>query len=453
VTGVALLGLRFASWGEVAFAAAVALPLAFFGYCALYLWRLLLAAWPARHQVPRRVSPLRPASGAAAERSAAAGLSGAQAAAEARKARFTLLIPAHNEELLLGEVLEALQCLDYPRSAYRIVVIADNCSDRTAEIARAQGALALERCDTQRIGKGYALEWALHTLLCAESAAPAALRAAADCDAVVILDADTKVAPDLLQAFETGLAAGQKVMQARYDVLNADEGWRARLMTCALGLAHLVKPLGRERRGLSDGLKGNGMCFAREVVAQVPWSGESITEDIEYTLRLCRAGYRVAFVPGATVWAQMPTTGAQAATQRTRWEGGRYRLLRNVAPQLLVEGVRKRDRILWDRAMELIIPPFAEMFALPALFLCVCLVAAHTLGWTWAARLGWGWAGVLALQAGYLIGGLWVARVPARIGLSLLAAPFYIGWKFGLYAVMAVRGSAGGWQRTERHKL
>lgn len=427
-------------------------PLVFWTVCALYLWRLLLAAAPARGQVPELQPPALPAE--------TPGETGPMCA-EARfgnrtdSARFVLLIPAHNEELLLGAALDALHGLDYPRDAYRVLVIADNCTDRTAEIARAHGAAVLVRFDTVRIGKGYALETALQTLLCPQSNDPMTveLRGLSDFDAVVVLDADTVVAPNLLTVFAEGLAAGHRAMQARYDVLNAEESWRSRLMTCALALAHVVKPLGRERLGLSDGLKGNGMCFAREVVERVPWSGESITEDIEYTLRLCRAGYRVAFTPGATVWAQMPTTGAQAVSQRKRWEGGRYRLLVTVAPRLLREGLQKRSRILLDRAIELIIPPFAEMFAVPVALCGVCTLAAALFGWRSAGWLAWGWAAVLVLQAGYLVGGLWLARVPARVAAAILRAPFYILWKFGVYAVMAVRGSAGGWKRTERRKL
>lgn len=438
----------FASWAEAAFVGIMLIPLAFCGYCALYLLRLLLAAVPARGQVSALTLPENDSAGVGAIDGEARLES-----ASAGRARFAILIPAHNEELVLEAALKGLRRLDYPRAAYRVVVIADNCADRTAAIAREQGAIALERFDTVQRGKGYALEWALQALLCAQEAADSPLASIADFEAVLILDADTLVSANLLTAFESGLKAGHKAMQARYDVLNANESWRTKLMTCALALAHVVKPLGREQCKLSDGLKGNGMCFAREVVEQVPWSGESITEDIEYTLRLCRAGVRVAFLPNAAVWAQMPTTGSQSVSQRKRWEGGRYRLLFSVAPRLLREGIRKRDRILRDRAMELIIPPFAEMFAVPVALLLVCALAGRLLAWKWASGLALAWAGVLAIQFVYLAGGLRVARVPSSVAMSLLYAPFYIVWKFGVYAVMALTGSAGGWKRTERRKM
>jgi cellulose synthase/poly-beta-1,6-N-acetylglucosamine synthase-like glycosyltransferase len=434
----------FTGPAEMLFFALLLGPLLFFLFCALYLWRLLLAAAIWRRQIAQ-LNP--PTEGNRA-------LNVRQAARTSESERFfVVLIPAHNEELLIGKVVDSLAHLDYPETSYQVIVIADNCTDRTAALAREHGAIALERFNTELIGKGYALEWGLERLFRAREERNDALYRAADFDAVLILDADTLVSPNLLQEFATGLRAGHQAMQARYEVLNLDASWRTRLMGCALALAHIVKPLGRERLGLSDGLKGNGMCFAREVVERIPWSGASITEDIEYTLRLCRAGVRIAFLPGAAVWAQMPTTGEQATSQRKRWEGGRYRLLFTVAPALLWEGICRRSRILCDRSAELIIPPFAEMFAIPVLFLLISALAGYGGNWQSARYLAWAWGIVLLLQAGYLAGGLWVARVPAYIALTVLRAPFYILWKFGVYAIMGARRSSGGWKRTERREF
>jgi cellulose synthase/poly-beta-1,6-N-acetylglucosamine synthase-like glycosyltransferase len=453
ITGIDWAGLHFASWFEVVFALLMGIPLAFFAMCILYLFRLLFAAAMSRKQVALLERP-----GAGSETPVTpTGKTQIDARtpiiASSDHRRFAVLIPAHNEELLLGAVLDSLHDLDYPRGYYHLIVIADNCTDRTAAIARDHGAVTLERCNRDLIGKGYALEWALQRLLKPHDVEPDDLREAAGFDAVVILDADTVVSRNMLRAFDDALQAGNHAAQVRYDVLNTAESWRTRLMSCALALAHVVKPLGREYFKLSDGLKGNGMCFSREVVEQVPWSGESITEDIEYTLRLCRAGYRIAFLPQAAVWAQMPTTGAQATSQRKRWEGGRYRLLFTVGPGLLVESWRSRNRLLRDRAFELIIPPFAEMFALPILLMTLCLILGVLAGWRLVMTLALIWSIILAAQAIYLFVGMWVARMPISVSLSLLYAPVYIAWKFGVYALMAVTRSAGGWKRTERHEL
>jgi 1,2-diacylglycerol 3-beta-glucosyltransferase len=357
--------------------------------------------------------------------------------------RFCALIPAHNEELLIGTILDRLHTVEYPAESYRVVVIADNCSDGTAAAARARGAEVLERTDAVRRGKGYALEWALARLL------PDPRRF----DAFLILDADSVLSANFLAAMNAALAQGHEAIQGRYDVLNVYEGWRTRLMACALALAHYVKPLGRKRWGLSDGLKGNGMCFSRAALERVAWSGESITEDIEYTLRLVLAGVRVEFAPEAVVRAQMPTTGRQAATQRQRWEGGRYALLKR-AFGLLWQGIRCRRMTVVDRAVELIIPPFGELFALPVVFVAGAALWNRFAPGSETARWAlWGWSGVLAAELVYLTAGLLIARVPAAVAASLLFAPFYIVWKLGVYAAMIVRRGAGGWNRTERQRM
>lgn len=354
-----------------------------------------------------------------------------------------LLIPAHNEELVLGPVLESHADLDYPEALRPIFVIADNCTDGTATVAASKRAEVLERSDPQLRGKGYALAWALERLLAERP----------DIAAFVILDADSVLSRNFLRVMNAELDRGSLVVQARYDVLNAEESWRTRMMACALALAHHVRPLGRMVLGLSDGLKGNGMLFARSVLQRHRWSGTSITEDIEYTLRLVRDGIRIIYVPDAQVSAQMPTTARQASTQRQRWEGGRYALARAGIP-LLLRSLRRGDFRAADRAMELLIPPFAELLALPTVFLAAAAVwslfAPPSAGFLAVAAA---WMAVLVVAGLYLAVGLAVARVPWRVASSLAFGPIYVPWKLGLLLAMALRGGAGGWKRTERRAL
>ncbi|MFS8068599.1 MAG: glycosyltransferase family 2 protein, partial [Byssovorax sp.] len=239
--------------------------------------------------------------------------------------RFDIVVPAHDEEAGIAATIGSLRALDYPADRYRILVIADNCTDATARVAADAGALVIERQDAAQRGKGYALALAFAQVERDDVA-----------DAVVVIDADSLVSPDLLRAFARRFAAGESVLQAAYGGRSPDSSWRSRLMVIALALFHGVRSLGRERLGLSAGLRGNGMGFSREVLRRVPARAFSIVEDVEYGIALAKAGYRVGYVHGAQVLGDMAPPGPAAASQRLRWERGRAALARAEGPGLLL---------------------------------------------------------------------------------------------------------------------
>jgi 1,2-diacylglycerol 3-beta-glucosyltransferase len=369
--------------------------------------------------------------------------------------RFVVLVPAHDEELVLAATLESLNAQDYPRDLYEVVVIADNCTDTTAMIGRMHGVTVWERFSLQERGKGYALDWAMQRLLAGESPA----------DAFVVVDADTWAAPDFLTQAARGLAArtdaqGRCALQGRYGVLNTNDGWRAALMAAAFDLFNHVKPLGRDRLGLSVGLKGNGMIFTHALLTQARWRGDSVTEDIDFGLDLIRDhGVRVGYLPAARVLAQMPATADGAASQRERWEGGRYRLLRTRAIPLLAAGLRQRRWALCDAAFDLMLPPLAELGTL-WLFWAGLIIAGAIGHWlplplAWIISACTGGAALLA----YLLGGLRVSDAPAAAYAALARAPFYAAWKMVLYARRFARPRRAGtppteeWVRTARLPL
>lgn len=377
---------------------------------------------------------------------------------EADLPRIAIIVPAHNEELVLHATLASLKAQRYPAGKSEIVVMADNCTDTTAEIGRATGVTVIERFNKEERGKGYALAEATRQLLARP--APA--------DIFVIVDADTHVDPDFLARMAREVrrradARGRCALQGRYGVLNAGETWRAALMAGAFDLFNHVKPLGRDRLGLSVGLKGNGMAFTRQVLEIAPFSGRSITEDIDYGLDLLRHhGLRVGYVPDALVRAQMPTTAKQAESQRERWEGGRYKLLRERALPLLGEGLRKADRRMIDAAVDLMVPPLAETAAL--LLLWVVLAATGLYFGLLPGASIWLCAGVIAFAGFvlYVLAGFKVAGAPRAAYAALLQAPGYAIWKFALYALKPLRRLSGNgakkaaqagpeeWVRTER---
>ena len=353
-------------------------------------------------------------------------------AADGRQ-RFAILIPAHNEEVLIGRLLDNLQQLDYPRDRYEVCVVADNCDDRTASLAREHGASVFERFSQTERAKGFALRWLLEQLQALGRMY----------DAYIVLDADSVVSANFLRSMEARLAAGSQVIQAHYSVLNASESKLAGLRAAALAAVHYLRPLGRLVLGLSCGLKGNGMCFAAPVIQRFGWDWYTLAEDVEFHLALVRSGVRVDFAPEASVMADMPVTLRQAASQNDRWERGRLQLVREHVPGLIVDGLRRRSLVSLDAAIEQVIPPLSVPFALGML----CLLAAVGLGSPVALALAG--AGLVG-QVVYLLAALALVGAPRSAYVALSAAPNYIAWKLGVYAQALLGARTTQWVRTAR---
>jgi cellulose synthase/poly-beta-1,6-N-acetylglucosamine synthase-like glycosyltransferase len=353
--------------------------------------------------------------------------------------RFAVVVPAHNEAATLPACLAALGALDYPRPRYEVVVVADNCDDGTAAVALAAGARVLTRTDAGRRGKGQALGWAFARLL------PERRH-----DAFVVLDADSRAAPDFLARLDAALSAGASVAQAYCAVGNPHESWRTALMAADMALVHYLRPVGRQALGASADIHGNGFCLTRAVLRQVPWETVSVVEDHEYHVRLLFQGIRGVFVPEAVVFTLMEPTMASARGQELRWEGGHAALARRYVRPLLRTAWARRRGGWWpclDAAVELATPPFALLAAGTA-----AMTALHALWW-WAGGPGLPaglWAGLLAGQAAYVLAGCALARVPLRAYAALLVyGPLYALTKVW-YCLVVARGGAPAWIPTPR---
>ncbi len=373
-----------------------------------YLLLLTIAAWFARRTTPPRQ-----------------GLP---------SSRFVILVPAHNEEQLLPRLLASCQRLDYPRELFSVHVVADNCSDRTAAVARAAGVMVHERFDPEQHGKGHALQWLLERLWA--SGEPH--------DAVVIVDADSDLAPNFLRVMDARLVRGERVIQGYYAVRDPEQAASAAIRAVALIVLHYVRPLGRMVLGGSAGLKGNGMVFAAELLRAHRWTA-SLTEDIEYHMALILAGERAMFAPDAVVEAEMPSSLRAAQTQNERWERGRIEMIRHFVPQLLRTALRRRSFLLFDAAVEQLIPPFAVLSALTLLTLALALLADHQLA------LGLGLFALTA-QIVYVVTGLILTRAPGTVYRALLFTPIFLVWKIWLYVRILLGLKPGRWIRTARNE-
>lgn len=349
-------------------------------------------------------------------------------------ARFAVLIPAHNEQTVIGRLFASLSELSYPRDLIDVAVVADNCADSTAAIARAWGARVFDRQDTEKVGKGYALAWLLDRLS-AEGATTA--------DAYVILDADSVVSPEFLSVMNDELQAGSTVIQGYYTVLPVAGRPAESLREGALALVHYLRPAAKNAVGASAGLKGNGMCFHRAVIERFGWPSAGLAEDVEFHLMLVSAGYRVTFAPEAVVRGEMPVSLAGSESQNLRWEAGRLTALRRHALPLLGAGLRQRNVAMLDAAVEQSVPPLSA----PMLVASTVLAAAAVLRLRWTALAA---LGLLLSFAAHITAGLALARVPVRVYRAFLHAPLYIAWKCALYARALFGRYEHRWIRTER---
>ena len=346
--------------------------------------------------------------------------------------RFAVLVPAHDEAMVIERVLATLRAQTYPREHFDIFVVADNCTDDTAALARAAGAIVYERDEPTLRAKGHALRWLLERI-----------QARTGYDAYVVFDADSSVAPDFLARMDARLAAGALIVQGHYRTLNDEATPVAALREAALASLHYLRPLGRAALGLSAGLKGNGMCFAGAVLNDHGWTSAGLAEDVELHLALVRRGFRSEFAPEAVVRADMPTTLEAARTQNQRWETGRLATLREDALPLLRAGLAERDPVKIDAAIEQLIPPLS--IALGAAL--GSAAAGAVAGSLPVAAIG------LSAGAGFVlhvIAGLVAVRAPAHIYRALARAPGYILWKISLYVRAAIAPKRQVWIRTDR---
>jgi 1,2-diacylglycerol 3-beta-glucosyltransferase len=355
-----------------------------------------------------------------------------------RPVRFLFVIPAHNEEGNIVATVVSCHAVAYDPAFVRVCVIADNCTDATARVAREAGATVVERHDPVRSSKGYALEYFFQHL--------EATGQGGSFDAAVVIDADSVVAPDMLEHFARTLAEGADWAQCYDTVSNPETSWRTRLLTYAFSLINGIWPLGEDRLGVSAGLRGNGMLFTARGLQQHPWNVYGLAEDHEFSWTLRVAGARVRFVPEARVYADMVSTSQAAAPQRRRWEQGRSALrAKFFRPLLASPALPPLHKALL--LIELLFPPMMRLLALLALALTV-----HLPRWldpaatAMSRRLLPIHLTLLMILAAYAVAPCLALGVPWKYLLDLRFVPYYAVWKL----ICTARSRTTAWVRTAR---
>jgi len=364
---------------------------------------------------------------------AALGTANSNDDAVAPDLEIAVLIPAHNEAAGIGETLATL--VPQLGKKKRAIVVADNCDDDTASVAREYGVTVLERENKQQRGKGYALDFGLHYL------------AQDPPDVVVMVDADCEVKPGAIASISQIAARQQRPVQALYLMEQpANPSPKDSVSALAFLVKNLVRPLGLTRLGFPCLLTGTGMAFPWSAISEISLASGNIVEDMQLGLDLAVAGYSPLFCASALVMGRLPQQESAAKSQRTRWEHGHLQTLLNRVPWLLGEGLKQRRLDLVAIALELAVPPLSLLVLLWLAVAVVCVI----LGWAFSLWLPGRVVAILGAAMAIAIIFSWAKFGRETISKEqLLSIPGYILWKLPLYFGF-IRKRQQEWVRTER---
>ena len=351
---------------------------------------------------------------------------------------FAIVIPAHNEEDVISRVLESSARFDYPKDSYKVFVIADNCSDHTAEVAVKNGVVCLERYDKKHKGKGVALAWAFDRILPEGH------------DGVIVVDADCQLDTHALRVFNQHLAGGDKVLQANDVSSNPDET----TMSYAVAVGNFIENdlfyAPKSQLGLAVLLRGTGMVFHREVLLSYPWKAHSVAEDVEYSLNLLRDGIRITFISDVKVKSEYPVYKDQLDTQRMRWASGTFDFSKNHALKLIWAGLVKRNWLLADAGWTFLV--LSRPLVLLELFIAMILAILCFQLWpgllsNWLLRIG---LALILIQGLYWGMGIVLFGISSRRMKLLLGTPILVLRLMAISLLGLIGVNKNIWARTPR---
>jgi cellulose synthase/poly-beta-1,6-N-acetylglucosamine synthase-like glycosyltransferase len=362
---------------------------------------------------------------------------------------LVVLIPAHNEELGIEPTLASILPAPSPSPTIRVLVIADNCEDQTAALARRAGAEVLVRIDPNHRGKGYALQYGIARL---KKDPP---------EVVLVLDADCLPRPGTIERLAHLAWKSQQPIQAlNLTDRRAAEGSVQAVSVLGNRFTNLIRPLGLAALGLPCRLMGTGMAIPWRLLENVQLAGGSLVEDMQLGIDLALQGHSTRFCPEARVTSALPPASAALVSQQTRWDHGHLRTAITQIPRLLATALRRRSWRLLGLAFDLSIPPLTLLVAL-------WLGAAILTGLTWCVAILWAPTAVfsseitllgaattlLALEGVVLASAMvlgWVVYCRRQVPLrTFTAVPVYMLRKLPIYARLLFQRQRA-WVRTER---
>jgi cellulose synthase/poly-beta-1,6-N-acetylglucosamine synthase-like glycosyltransferase len=265
-------------------------------------------------------------------------------------ANIAVLIPAHNESSGIIATLKSIQPQLRPQD--RLLVVADNCSDDTADVAATNGVEVIQRSDSNNRGKGYALDFGLRHL------------AQNPPEVVVVIDADCILEANTLNQLAASARNSSRPVQALYLMYAKGTDFKSKISEFAWCVKNLVRPLGYANLGLPCQLMGTGMAFPWNIILNADLANGNIVEDMKLGIDLSIAGTPPLFYSASKVTSYFPVISEVQSGQKTRWEHGHLTMILTEAPRLLIKGLFKRDISLLAMAFDLAVPPLALLVML-----------------------------------------------------------------------------------------
>ena len=352
--------------------------------------------------------------------------------------RFAIIIPAYNEELLIERLLKSLLEINYDTSLRQIIVVADNCNDRTAQISTNYPVKVLKRKDRSRLGKGYALNWAFEKLKFDEY------------DAVLIIDADNTVNTEILLELNRLLNKGEMAIQCCNNVGNREDSWITELLYVSRTVSNKLYHYSKYKLGLSSYLMGNGICLTTELIRLVGWKAFTQGEDWEYTAELIRRKIKIAFAVKAKVFHQESKNLKQARSQRLRWASGKFMIIKKLGIPIFFSAIKNREWMMLDSVIPIIFPNFSLNVNLLILAVIICLGLPKTGICLFLMAISL--SCIAGLISVFAVGAILAGNYKKTLRASVMA-PVFLLWKSAI-DIFSITGIYKGkkWIRTERHK-
>ncbi|WAH35112.1 glycosyltransferase family 2 protein [Alicyclobacillus dauci] len=343
--------------------------------------------------------------------------------------RFAVIVPAHNEERVVGPLIDSLTSQHYPSELFDIHLIADNCTDHTADVGRMHGAIVHERTNNEEQGKGYAIEWILQQIVASGERY----------DAIVMFDADNLVDPEFLNIMNDKLCRGNKVIQGYLGVKNPFDTWVSVSLAITYWFDNRMWQKARQNLGISCALGGTGLCIDYPLLQEMGWKATGLTEDLEFGVRCVNRGIIPMWAHEAKVYDEKPTSFMASFRQRLRWQQGHFQCAKEHMVPLLKDGIRERNLAKFDTGIYLFQPMRSMILFVAAMVMFVVQYvmpkqAIDTSSWQLMPTSVWVTVNVL-LFAQMPIAML-LERVNWRAYFGLITLPFFL-WTWGPVTLQA----------------